>query len=564
MKSIALVSPIIASVVAVICIFFITMTNFISNNNNSDINPIIGEINIVTTILSIAIAVWIGLNIYNIVEKRQIDQLSVKTKAIKLSTEKSKKASKEIKLSFEKIKDQVENDAKQLIETQIERTRSSINLLINIFINTQQDHMTGYFIKCFYKLLDSEDDLKRVSELDISKLICIETYFNNVYHSYKINDSNSVRFFARVGIETLKEIEDGKNSNQCKLKLYYDYLLFRKAELNFYYGMVEYGESSVELLEKSINCYIEFTKRIEMDLPNPEKCEINIEDIDGLENVNLHLPDDIKQNVEKAYLCNTIGQAYNRIIRQELKECISNIEKNFQPRIINHYKKAFVYFKSAVLCNNNSKNYREEYYRNFGTYYELLRLLIKDFDPYSRISVRDNKEKLIKILDKANSYYLSAMNFDGRKTKAHITDASARLKKIYILSEIEDRKYTNGQAILRAESLYNRMINNEFDFGEKNEEYQRIVKNAISKYEFSLSLAPRILDSYSGLAKAYLWLALNEKDILKTIDYLNCGEKYIVNGRMISNDNVPLELFFVDYNELKSSLSEKVRVEAVL
>lgn len=564
-KSIALVSPIIASVVAVLCILFITIGNYISNNkqSSSDLNPIIGEINIVTTILSIAIAVWIGLNIYNIVEKRQIDQLSIRTKAIKRSTEKSKKTSKEISSTLENLKSQVENDADQLEKTQIERIRSSVNLLINILINTQQDNMTGYFIRRFYSILDSKDELKKTSELDISKLICIETYFNNVYQSYKTNDRSSVYFFAFKGIETIQENEKNCNENQGKLNLYSDYLIFRKAEFHFYLGMVQYGKTSVEFLDKAINFYLEFTESIKMILPNFDICEINMEDIDGLENINLDLPDDIKQNKEKAYLCNTLGQAYNRMIRQELKECISNIDEKYKPTILNHYKRAFVYFKSAVLCEGDSKNYREQYVRNLGTFYELLRLLIKDFDPYSRVSVKENKEKLIKILDKANSYYSEGLYLDGRKTKAHITDAAARLKKIFVLSEIEDRKYINGHAVNRIEPLFNRMMKHDFDFGVNNDEYQRIVKNAIVKYELSLSLTPRILDSYYGLAKAYLWLALNEKDILKSLDYLNQGEKYIVQGRMINNDNIPLELFFIDYNELKSSLREIVQLKKI-
>lgn len=192
-KSVALASPIIASVVAVISILFITITNYIKMDQNtySDLNSVIGEINIIATILSIAIAVWIGLNIYNVVEKRQIDQLTIRTKAIKRSTDKSKKASKEINSSLEVLRKQVNMDSQQLEYTKLERVRSSVNLLIN----TQQDNMTSYFIREFYNLLDSESDLLKINELDISRLICIETYFKNVYQSYKDIDRSSVRFF---------------------------------------------------------------------------------------------------------------------------------------------------------------------------------------------------------------------------------------------------------------------------------------------------------------------------------------------------------------------------------
>lgn len=556
-KSIALVSPIFASVVAVLCIFFITITVFISNNKqdiNSEINSAIGEINIITTILSIAIAVWIGLNIYNVVEKRQIDQLTIKTKALKRSTDISKKASKEINLSLNELKEQVEEDTQQLAQTQIERVRSSVNLLINILINTQQDNMTGYFIRRFYSLLDSEKDLTQISEFDISRLICIETYFKNVFQSYKANDRNSVKFFAFKGIEIIEDNDNTKDRTHRELRLYTDYLLFRSAEFNFYLGMVQYGEESLKSFNQAIKCYIDFTKRVQMYLPDPDNCVINMEDIDSLENADLHLPDDISTNKEKAYLCNTLGQAYNRMIRQILNGCISKLDEKQKITLLEYYKKAFIYFKAAESCNNENNNNREHYVRNLGTFYELLRFLIKDYDPYDRFSIRKNKGTLIRIIDKANSYYSIALTMDGRESKAHITDASAILKKVYILSEIEDAKMINEKIVPRREMLFDRKNKGEFDFGITNEKYQKMVKNAILKYELSIALTPMILDSYYGLAKAYLWLALNENDIKESLGYLKTGEKYIIQGRMINNKNIPLQLFFIDYHELMTSL----------
>lgn len=557
-KSIALVSPIFASVVAVFCIFFITITVFISNNKqdiNSEINSAIGEINIITTILSIAIAVWIGLNIYNVVEKRQIDQLTIKSKALKRSIDIIKKASKEINLSHNELKEQVEEDTQQLAQTQIERVRSSVNLLINILISTQQDNMTGYFIRRFYSLLDSEKDLTQISEFDISRLICIETYFKNVFQSYKANDRNSVKFFAFKGIEIIEDNDNTKDRTHRELRLYTDYLLFRSAEFHFYLGMVQYGEESIKSFIQAIRCYIDFTKRVQMFLPEPDNCDINMEDIDSLENADLHLPDDISTNKEKAYLCNTLGQAYNRMIRQELKGCISKLDEKQKITLLDYYKKAYIYFKAAESCNNEySKNNREHYVRNLGTFYELLRFLINDYDPYDRSSIRKNKGMLIRIIDKANSYYSIALTMDGRESKAHITDASAILKKVYILSEIEDAKMIKGKNVPRIETLSDRKSKGEFDFGISNEKYQKMVKAAVLKYELSIALTPMILDSYYGLAKAYLWLALNENDTKESIEYLKTGEKYIIQGGMINNKNIPLQLFFIDYHELMTSL----------
>ena len=554
-KSVALASPIIASAVAVICIFFITIIDYmqINQNKNSDLNSVIGEINIITTILSIAIAAWIGLNIYNVVEKRQIDQLTIKTKAIKLSTEKTKKANKEMDSSLKALDEQVKKDTQQLEYTKLERVRSSINLLINILINTQQDNMSSYFIREFYSLLDSNSNLKKISELDISKLICIETYFKNVYQSYEANERKEVYFFAFKGLETIK----GLDNNQSELEVYLNYILFRKAELNFYLGMAQYGKTSIDSLKVAIKCYIEFTNRIQMYLPIPDNCEINIEDIESLDNSKINYPDDIIYNKEKAYICNTLGQAYNRIIRQELKGSNSIIEDSQKSIIIENYKKAYVFFNTAIFCERDSNSYKEQYIRNLGTFYELLRYIIKDYNPFSRISVKENKEKLIKIIDKASSCYSKALYYDGRKSKAHITDASAKLKKVYILSEIEDRKISNEIIEERTKSLYERKKLGDFTFGENDKEYKNNVKEAIVKYELSLVLTPIVLDSYYGLAKAYLWLALNEKDMLKTIEYLEVGEKYIVQGRMIDKDNVPLKLFEKDYHELKQEIEKE-------
>lgn len=199
-----------------------------------------------------------------------------------------------------------------------------------------------------------------------------------------------------------------------------------------------------------------------------------------------------------------------------------------------------MYFKSAVLCEGDSKNNREQYVRNLGTFYELLRLLIKDFDPYSRVSVKENKEKLIKILDKANSYYSEGLYLDGRKTKAHITDAAARLKKIFVLSEIEDRKYINGHAVNRIEPLFNRMMKHDFDFGVNNDEYQRIVKNAIVKYELYLSLTPTKLSTEYQYYIIYNYLSItilkvnSHKNTLKPKEFNRLGVIKTIPGKLTS------------------------------
>lgn len=191
------------------------------------------------------------------------------------------------------------------------------------------------------------------------------------------------------------------------MKLYTNYLLYRSAEFNFYLGMVEYGNESLESFEKAIKKYITFTKEIQMFSPDPEICAIDMQAFDSLDDIDLHLPDDMKSNKDKAYLCNTLGQAYNRMIRQELKGCISQVDNERKKTILDYYKKAFVYFKAAVLCDNELSSNKEHYFRNLGSFYELLRFLINDYNQYDRKSIRKNQKTLISIIDKANTFYSS-------------------------------------------------------------------------------------------------------------------------------------------------------------
>lgn len=544
-KSLSLLIPISASIFGVLAIILSTLYYYQSDNNIIDTQTTIFETFL--TILSIAISVWVGLNIYNIVGKNELEDVQKESQSLTESMKKMQNESIDLKKDLIQIHEDLDNESKRLKEL----TNISINLLINVLINTRKDVMSEYFIQSFNSYLSTSNNDNTIDDVLLSNLICIETHFHNVHSSYESYEKDRIIFFANEGLKIISSVYSSYSSIGSSLVK--SYLVFREGEFHFYLGMAQQGKNASNEFEISIQKYSEFSSLAEVTLPSVDY------DIDLLnpDDIKLVFEDKITDNRTASYLCNTLGEAYNRILQNKYNKNISSYTSNEQLTIKEYYRKAFVYFCAAVSCNALALTDKETYSRNLGTFFEKFKQLLPGFDEYSSESIKQNSMQLEIFLNKALHCYKKSLECNAKKSKAHIAYASAILKHISIQMYIEDRKYDKEKQIVndRSISLFSRKKrvkkttqNNEIA------EKQEMLKLALSHFEIAQKLDPKLLDSYYGIAKTYLYFALFEDDNQQALLYLNNGIQFVNEGKLIDKTSIPLQIFEKEILDLHTSI----------
>lgn len=544
-KSLSLLIPISASIFGVFAIAICTVFYYRSEKTAIDTQTALFDTFL--TILGIAISVWVGLNIYNVVGRNDLEDIRKESQELTKSINDIQKDSNQINEELCQFESDLNDERNRLNELK----NININLLINVLINTQEDVMSGYFIQAFNNFLSINDTEKPIDDVLLSKLICIETHFHNVYRSYESSEKDRIIFFADEGLSTINSVYNSFSTKENDL--IESYLVFREGEFHFYLGMANSGKQAAEEFKTSIQKYSVFSMLEKVTLPSVDY------DIDllNIEDVKLVFEDTIINSRTASYLCNTLGEAHNRILANLYKENIDSYPKDQQTTIKEYYKKTFIYFCAAVSCKDLALTDKETYSRNLGTFFEKFKLLIPGFDGYSYESFKQNCTQLEKYINKAKYCYNKSLKCSAQKAKAHIAYASAILKQISIQLNIEDRKYDSKKKTVndRSASLFSRKdkINNDEKADKINE-----LSCALSHFEIAQKLNPKVLDSFYGIAKAYLLLAFLENDSHQALLYLDKGSQAIKEGKLINEKNVPIQIFEKEIFDLHSDIIKNI------
>ena len=265
------------------------------------------SLNVLLSIISIAVTVWVGLNIYNIVNKNELLEI--------------------IEKAYETM--------------DLTNQNSFVSKLRNSF----SDH-AGIF---FAEIISEVEVLPKTL---LEELIEFQDLYNNQHTDYvKASMTNNNWTGIQLGKKIIKDITDGKYSIKEQTKIYI------LGYMNFCMGLLEY--SPVQYKEKVSD--EEVMRRIR-DVINYEKDALNklfaIGDVNTISEKCTYSPN---QRKVISMICNCIGSIY--LVAFNYKDR----KKYYSQDDINE---SVTYMELAIYFSDVSVNYiREIFYRNLGSAY---------------------------------------------------------------------------------------------------------------------------------------------------------------------------------------------------
>lgn len=284
-------------------------------------------------IIGIAIAVWAGLNIIQVLEKGMFDDLQNKVKA----------DADEIN---EKINEELESSSKEHSRFQKER-RSKYRTDFITYLAQSKDRLNLYLANEFKAISEFEGDAELYLELNE-----IEHYFRTVYqnHADKIRlDETQLKLITENAKEVSKKIEElhqvSSEEVRRSLSLFTRYLDLRIAESKYYYGY-EPTDQKVALFEDAAKRYLKSFPK----LKEPEKYASGELFLDG--NV-----------IFTGYMLNTVGDCYCNMLKQMVYQEGSTKFQETEKNALRYYQTL-----EEFMCRfkKNPHVYQEVYYRNYG------------------------------------------------------------------------------------------------------------------------------------------------------------------------------------------------------
>lgn len=223
-------------------------------------------------IIAVAVSVWIGLNIYNVIAKDDLVTLESQIEDLKTV---------EVRLKT----------------TQRNQNAAVRSLLLSSLMKTQTDEMSVLFIDRISEL--------RLEDLDsalLSEMLLIEESFASIVDGYNKRNRPVIEKFYAAGKNYCQQFREALDRNSESLEemgtlyFYKSYLFFRRADFNFYYSIRPSNppaRSQADAMRKY--------------------CELLSESIEGYNRVSCllseSLPGGMPQRI-KSYMDNSIGYSY--------------------------------------------------------------------------------------------------------------------------------------------------------------------------------------------------------------------------------------------------------------
>lgn len=267
-------------------------------------------------IIGIAISVWAGLNIVQVLEKGKLEALG-----------------KEVALYR---KERCELNRRNFINNLLKIDDALNQHLYNVFseIDDQDDNLAKFYFEC-------------------NK---IELIFQNLYLKQKKVERNLPEAYYNDAINNINKLLNiVMNSDYENMDVFIKYLKIRLAEIYFYLGYIVERDESIRCFQLVIDYFYE----VFVDLKNPQKIMQNRSYLFGSKELTI-------------YMFNTLGEANSKIIHAYLKIGEQGNRDNY-PVVAQNVK--LLYGSLIQLIededkedknHNKKKLKREVYYRNYG------------------------------------------------------------------------------------------------------------------------------------------------------------------------------------------------------
>lgn len=488
------------AIIAIIVLLILSMIYINCYSNASDSSVKIESSLLATglSIIGIAITVWAGLNIINVLERKDVDECKSKMNDIEKKFTDLKEFSKRI-----------ENDIKE--------NEANVDSLKEIYYNSFLQEL----------LKTSKDVMSRLFYLDFSekremvwfyvKLIPIEQYFEQVFTQYgetsKVKEN--VLRKAEEGINLITGLESSKEYKEMTSKdeNIIRYLKLRKSMFHFLKGYMLSGVWKYKEFKLAVDGFEGISKEFGIRLPVYGNDVTTQQVKEGLEDKSLEIA---------TYFFNIIGESYSKLAEDSSlyakeKEIFAIYGVRItKEKLIDYSQKAIFYLK---LCTELSKNVRERevYYRNLGCAYERADKLLNEFGCHSEQIIRCYKEAFKKIISddeeqnkRIQKVYHTLLSYYESYIKHGLYDVSMSFftDKEDVLAFTNKARKIEG---IKREDVCNYIT-----------EYQKVSQIAITDHaRFSLQ---RVLN---GMAWTWIVLLILNKDEKVTHDYPNGPEYYM-------------------------------------
>lgn len=268
------------------------------------------------TIIAIAVAVWIGLNIYNLIAKDDLITIEERIKEL----------------------NKLEGT---LIITQKNHNELLRTFFISSLIKTQTDEMTLLFINEISKI-----DIEELDSTFLVEMTFLEEAFANIVSAYNKRNRKTIEGFYKSGMKYCEKISDriAKTKIDFHTWYYQAYIYFRRAEFKFYYSVRPSNPPNRDNSDE-VSKY----------------CILLSEAIDDYNRVRNILPNECKSKTIECYLNNSIGYCYHE--KYMYQKDYGNLEA-----AISYCKKAcYPDGEDAFLDRNYDNSFAHSlYYRNYA------------------------------------------------------------------------------------------------------------------------------------------------------------------------------------------------------
>lgn len=443
-----------------------------------------GEASIITT----AVSIWVGLNIYNFMTKNEVEEL------VRDSNDK-----------LEKFKEET-NKLKSYIYRQ--------KFIETVSQNASKYPINSFFVRCALKMKEEKNawglDDQKLADFERRLYECEDIYESNVWSRGGAVAEDLYNDFSKYISETEKEFfkikekinfdEDGDiNKNKFDITTItnieeYIYLSVRIGDILFYKNAGKKRinkKASIDNLKETIIYY-------------------------RLADILLNECEDVT-NEEKAYMKNTIGYTYRLIANESIDE----------KEVYNKYmynKRAIIYGEECIkLCNTRGRYYRnlalpyQTMYENYRKYKHTFRSdlenLVKNtglLNETMKQNYQGNIKEGLKLITE-RSYFLAA-DLDKTDYKAFNNIGALILKGIDETYKINGRAdiicntYLNDKGMLVSE-----LFDSERVMKAKEDILQRLEIAKIN-LKAATEISPTFEDSRYNFAKACIYKGLLERD----------------------------------------------------
>lgn len=211
------------------------------NQSNNIENLKLFSFDFAVSVIGIAVTTWLGLNIYNVIEKNELKELE-------RELNKSKKQLDQKIIEVYNKSDSFSQEINQISKDQIEIKNNLFQQRIELLKNSFNVKNTWF--KLFYSFCENEK--KELFET-YGFFIRIEQLYNEVYRLNEQGESNDIHYYCEEGLRLISTAKSMINHDLERNNWFIAYLPIRESDFYYFSGLQYKREGALDRFKTNIN-----------------------------------------------------------------------------------------------------------------------------------------------------------------------------------------------------------------------------------------------------------------------------------------------------------------------